>query len=86
MGVTLDRLGFSNGRSLTQWLVGGGAPALPEGHRYTLFIETTDGVTHVTANILSGSELLSQYTAQTRVNVAMAAVSAATYAFEESSL
>lgn len=74
---------FSDGATVTEWMVRRGAPALPYGYRYRL--EINDGSARgplVTAQILEGGMLHSEYTEVTRVSVNMAAVSAAHYAYE----
>ena len=81
--MTVDQQTFSDGRSLTKWLVDGGAPELPEGLRYTLEVISQGGHTKVTARIMRGHQELAAYSTHARINVGMAAVSAATYAFEE---
>lgn len=88
--VTVYNQTFSDGQTLTQWLVEGGAPALPPGASYRLIISREGGVQNVTAQIVSHTpdsilHIHGAYTAHTRVSVAMAAVSAATYAFEGAS-
>lgn len=89
MVTVLDQT-FSDGQSLTQWLVEGGAPALPLGTRYRLVLKRVNGVDEVTAQIVSHTpdsilHIHGAFTARTRVSVAMAAVSAATYAYEGAS-
>lgn len=88
--VTVFEQTFSDGQSLTQWLREGGAPALPTGYSYRLILARSGGVDEVTAQIVSRDRdsllhIHGAYTARTRVSVAMAAVSAATYAFEGTS-
>lgn len=83
MGVTIDGQSFSDGRTLTQWLVANGAPRLSPGLRYRLLFGRDGGATKITAQILYSSTVLAEYTTHTRVSAAMAAVSAATYAFED---
>lgn len=83
MALTIEHQAFSDGRTLTQWLVAGGAPALPPGIRYRLIFGSAGGATKITAQIISGRRVLGEYTTFTRVSAAMAAVSAATYAHED---
>lgn len=79
----IDRQTFSDGSSLTQWLVRNGAPALEGSQHYRLLVnDATRNVPLVTAQIFEGEELLTEYTEVTRVSVAMAAVAAAAHAFE----
>lgn len=83
MAVIIDGQSFSDGRTLTQWLVANGAPELSPGIRYRLLFGSNGGSTQVTAQILSVSHLLAEHTTHTRVSAVMAAVSAATYAYED---
>lgn len=83
MAVIIDLQTFSDGRTLTQWLVAGSAPRLPPGVRYRLLFSGEDGSTRITAQIVSARQVLGEYTTHTRVSAAMAAVSAATYAYED---
>lgn len=80
----IDLQTFSDGSSLTQWLVRNGAPALPSECRYRLLINDVrqPKTPLVTAQIYRDKDLLSEYTEVTRVSVAMAAVAAALYAYE----
>lgn len=84
--VTLDAETFSDGQNLTQWLIAGGAPQLPAGYKYTLHLGSQGGATKITAYITDSRGPVSEYTTYSRVSVAMAAVSAATYAFEAANL
>lgn len=80
----IDRQTFSDGSTLTQWLVRNGAPALAEGQNYRLLVNDflRSDIPLVIAQIYEGNALLSEYTEVTRVSVAMAAVAAAKHAYE----
>lgn len=80
----IDRQTFSDGSTLTEWLVLNGAPALPPGCRYRLLINDAriSLSPQVTAQIYRDNDLLTEYTEVTRVSVAMAAVAAARDAYE----
>lgn len=85
MTVTrIDQQTFSDGSTLTQWLVSKGAPALPPGCRYRLLINDVrqPQTPLVTAQIFRDNDLLSEYTEVTRVSVDMAARAAALHAYE----
>lgn len=78
---------FSNGESLTEWLVRLGAPALPPRHRYKLFVDAEhQGPRMVKVEIQKSHRdewtTLTTYTETTRVSVDMAAVAAAKHAYE----
>lgn len=85
--TVIDDQGFSDGSTLTEWMVRRGAPALPEGFRYRLIVnDRSQRGPLVTTQILEGPMLHGEYTEVTRVSVNSAAISAAHYAYEGLSL
>lgn len=79
---------YSDGSTLTQWLVKLGAPALPECHSYRLefaeggMVKPMEVTATITAQSLGYSCLVAQYTERTRSNAMGAAVAAARHAYE----
>lgn len=80
--MIVDQQTFSDGSSLTQYLVRSGAPELKPGLRYRLIVNDANR-TQVTTQILDGDSLVTEYTETARVSVVMAAVAAARYAVGE---
>ena len=78
---------FSNGEGVTGWLVKSGAPELPERYRYKVFVDAEHGgprrvVVDIQEQKMGGWATRATYVEQTRVDLTMAAVAAATHAYE----